>query len=579
MRFFIFCLLMLMATVVMPLNIGTIIQYNVIGLVNQTDSMAVNIDNTTYTLNRNDTIPLLHSGLAPAAETGYHYVRIINGSNMIDEPFWRPPTTNGTPYEFFNRTWNNYSIATFPQIYPELPAINRIQSRLHLEGQIPTLHIMGNQSRFDEMHNNSTEDSLFVKSNITYLSLNETRVFKKVEVSLAGRSSRWVPKLSYNLKLDDERLYGYRRLKLRAMATDPSYIREQLAYDIVKSVGLASSEFSFVRVFLNDRALGLFGLIETFQDPWLANTFANGSSKYKNGNLYQGVYATPLSIYNNHTSDLSYLGNNLTSYGEGQYKIKQEAAKSKDRGWRPLRDLTKFIATAPTNETDAVARWNARINTDSVLRAMALEVLLGYADGYAAMVDNYYMYQSPTNYIYIPSDMDLTFGSTMFNLSAMWSGNYRTYPGLVSRPLLKILDVPEFNRSFNQLLINTTNALVNPNATHARIDGLVDMIREDVAWDRSLSRVGENIFGSINTVGGGSNQTSGVLSAVIGDAFPSDLDVAAVQDLAGRINQSIPLETAVNGPTGHISLAGVKEWIRNVHQNVTRFYSRSNNTI
>ncbi|CAO3612314.1 unnamed protein product [Mucor fragilis] len=574
-----FVLGLLTSITMAAIEMGRIIQYNVVDLLNQSETMGVKVDNATFPLKlRNNDTRILYSGMAPAAKSSYNYVHIYPNNTVVEEPFKRAPVMQNTVNEFFNRTWNNYSVAQLPQIYSPLPAIKRVSSQLHKDGQIPSIHISGNQTLFDKMHSNSTAD-LSVMSNISYVSLNDTLFYEDVEVSLAGRSSRWLPKLSYNLKLDkNDRLYKYRRIKLRALDTDPSYIREQLAYDIVKSVGLASSEFSFVRVFMNDQQLGLFGIIETFQDPWLANTFANGSTSYKNGYLYQGVFMTPESAAQGHISDLSYI-DNLTAYGDGQYKIKQEASKGDKINWKPLQEFTKFISTAPTNQSDAVATWKKHLDTDSFLRSMALEVLLGYSDGYFAMADNYYVYQNleAGNYFYIPSDMDLTFGSTMFSLNDMWSGNYSTFPGLETRPLMKkMLQVPQFNKQYNELLTNFTSMLINPNKTNDRINNLVDMLQEDVAWDKTIPRVGDNLFGQIDpTAAGGNNnnETSSILGAVIGDAIPMDIDPATAANLAQRINASIPFVTAVNGPTGYISLAGVKEWINSISQNVTNFYS------
>ncbi|KAG1230998.1 hypothetical protein G6F68_019240 [Rhizopus microsporus] len=65
---------------------------------------------------------------------------------------------------------------------------------------------------------------------------------------------------------------------------------------------------------MNDQELGLFGIIDTFKGNWLANVFADGDSSYKNGYLYQGLFATPESGAFNHTSDLSYM-DNTTAYG------------------------------------------------------------------------------------------------------------------------------------------------------------------------------------------------------------------------------------------------------------------------
>lgn len=211
-----------------------------------------------------------------------------------------------------------------------------------------------------------------------------------------------------------------------------------------------------------------------------------------------------------------------------------------------------------------------------LLCSMALEVLLGYSDGYFSMADNYYMYQNleAKNYFYIPTDMDLTFGSTMFSLKDMWSGNYSTFPGLNTRPLMKkILQIPQFNKQYNELLTNFTSMLINPNKTNNRIDNLVNMLQEDVAWDKTLSRFGDNIFGQMDPTTAGGNEASSILGDVIGDGIPKELDPALVANFAQRVNASISFKSAVDGPTVYVSLAGVKEWISNISQNITSFYS------
>lgn len=206
---------------------------------------------------------------------------------------------------------------------------------------------------------------------------------------------------------------------------------------------------------------------------------------------------------------------------------------------------------------------------------MALEVLLGYSDGYLTMADNYYLYQNPDagNFFYISSDMDLTIGSTFFKLDHMWSGNYSNFPQLYSRPVMKqILQVPKFKERYNQLLQNITSELINPNVTAPFIDNIVDMIKEDVAWDQSLPRVGVNLFaGSFEDI-----QNSSAAIDAIGQ-MPTDLDTETLMDFAKRMNETVPFNTAVNGPTGHASLSGVKEWFDAVYQNTTRFYSQEKN--
>jgi hypothetical protein len=142
-----------------------------------------------------------------------------------------------------------YNVATFPQIYAPLPAINRMHTDCHKEGEIPTIHLVGNQTKLDLMHKYSTSD-LSTIVNMSYIGLNSMLSHKEVEISLAGRSSRWVPKLSYNIDLSgNDRLFNNQCIKLRVVGTDPSYIREQLAYDIINAAGLASAGYLYVRCY------------------------------------------------------------------------------------------------------------------------------------------------------------------------------------------------------------------------------------------------------------------------------------------------------------------------------------------
>jgi hypothetical protein len=78
--------------------------------------------------------------------------------------------------------------------------------------------------------------------------LDDVYTYKTVKLSLAGRGSRWVPKVSYTVKIKDgTSLFGYTNIKLRALAKDPSYVRETICHSVLQSVGLPVSGFSYVR--------------------------------------------------------------------------------------------------------------------------------------------------------------------------------------------------------------------------------------------------------------------------------------------------------------------------------------------
>jgi spore coat protein CotH len=122
-------------------------------------------------------------------------------------------------------------------------------------------------------------------------------------------------------------------------------------------------------LFINNKPAGLYGLIETFQDPWAASQFANGDENYKPGFLYQGqtqgMNQTDRTLY----SDLKYYGENLTAYSAGQYKIKA-GYSGKDEtpeDYTRLKEFTKFINSSTKDTT--FEEWNKQLDIEGYIRA------------------------------------------------------------------------------------------------------------------------------------------------------------------------------------------------------------------
>ncbi|CAO3665731.1 unnamed protein product [Rhizopus stolonifer] len=498
------------------------IEYRVI-VPEQPSKVSVLIDGTCFSLEADPIFPILYKGNAPIAQSGYQY-----RTNQT-ESFKRRPVQKDTPNEFFGRSWNTQASLPLPQIYAPLSTIHRISSALHKSDEIPTIHLLADPAQVDALHQNISAD-LTIQTQLHYLSNHDLQQRPEAELSLSGRTSRKLPKLAYNLKLKTD-LYGYRRLKLRSLWTDPSYIREQVSYNFIRSVGLISSEFSYVRLVINQQPMGLFGLVDTFQDNWLSNVFANGQADYEHGILYQGVRHTSASEALGLRSDLSFVPN-LTSYGAGQYEIKVKGVKK--RGYKPLQKLTKFIANAP----DDTRIWNKHLDTESFLRSMALEVLLGYGDGYLTMCDNFYLYQHPDTkqFTYIPSDLDLTLGNTFFKQSDMISGNYSRIPAIYTRPLfINMMRIPEFKQRFEWLIQDINQRLIDPALMFSHYKRIVDLIAEDVAWDQKLPKVGSDYYSEIaRAIQTHNTQITSQIHV------PDNADVPSLIDMGSRLDGSVP---------------------------------------
>lgn len=398
------------------------------------------------------------------------------------------------------------------------------------------------------------------------------------------------------LQKDDD-LYDYRQLKLRSMATDSSYMREELAYDIAESVGIPSSRYSYVRLYMNDQPLGLFGFAENLRNPWIRNEFADGSRKYAQGTLYvadvsgdqttggQAAGGSPPQnqtetngnqtasaggmgagggdvVSSGSTSDLSYLGDNVTLYSAGQYSLKEDSSTG-TANYTRIMDLTKFISEQSNTTADdsAISLWQEKMDTNSFLRGLALEIVISNSDAYFTMANNYILYDDLDNerLLFSGQDFDLAMGHTMFNVTLMNGANYTEYPGFSTRPLMtRMLQVPQFKQDFENLLVNITKELVNLNILETRIDQMAAMITEDVAWDKTCTRAGTS---TSNSSPGGNNNTT----VSTGDSNASDT----------TISTDIDFVAAVNGPTSVSNNLGIKEWLSLRSTNLLAFFNQT----
>ncbi|GAA5798492.1 hypothetical protein HPULCUR_003896 [Helicostylum pulchrum] len=548
------------------------ITYNVIAEPPANMSVAVVVDKVTYPLQA--TFGILYKGDAPSATTEYHYAFVDNKDVKVSEPFTRPPLKDGlstTLNEFFNRSISTYEVNTLPQVLEPLSSIHRINSNLHNMNQIPSIHIYGNTSATKYLEDNQLEDYK-VELNVAYIGLDNVQIFENVKVSLAGRSSRWIPKLSYGLKFDkknDTTLFGFKNIKLRSLARDSSYLRENLCYSSYRSIGAPASGFSYVRLFIDNKAVGLYGLIETFQDPWVAAEFADGEKDYGAGYLYQGTGLSQLGSRAYTISDLSYEGVDIENYNGGQYKIKAGKHKKRISSYEYLQEFIKFINETSVSTTSE-SEWEKKLDVDGFLRAMAIENVLGLSDGYMPSANNFYLYRDPNQnnrFTYIAADMDSTIGNGIYLLDLMLSGNYSEHPGFFFRPLTrKIFSYPNYLNKYKEYILKFTQTLVNPSIMFPYIDSVVDMIRPDVEWDQSLPRVGKT------------------MASPLAKASASDLmDIVRTYGAPGMIisreHTTEPFDVAINGPYRTDANINLKDFIREKSANVLAFYDNPNTSL
>jgi hypothetical protein len=131
--------------------------------------MGVLVDDQVYPLSPREESSILHTGEAPVAKNGYSYT-ILDEINIVsNESFSRSPSSSDTKNEYYDRPWNRWNLKKLPIVLPKLPIIDRIESDLHIDGEIPTLHFVGNQDDLENMHRNQLKNGLSVNVKMIYI--------------------------------------------------------------------------------------------------------------------------------------------------------------------------------------------------------------------------------------------------------------------------------------------------------------------------------------------------------------------------------------------------------------------------
>lgn len=268
------------------------------------------------------------------------------------------------------------------------------------------------------------------------------KIYTNVAVHLKGSYS-FQPideKPSLTLNFDKfapgQKFHGHTKIHLNNSVQDPSYLSEQLARELFRSVGVPAPRAGQALVSINGRDLGLCVLIEGANKQWVKRNFA--STK---GNLYDGG-----------------------SGGEITRALEADSGENRD----DRTDLTNLLkAVREPDPQKRLARLTELLDLEEFITFAATEAFLGHWDGYCIGGNNYRLFHdiSRDKMIFIPGGLD-----QLFVVSS--APNYSISPvfkGLVAKNLFNI---PEARRRYLQRIESLSTNEFRVAALHARVDRL-----------------------------------------------------------------------------------------------------------
>lgn len=265
----------------------------------------------------------------------------------------------------------------------------------------------------------------------------------------------------------DKRFKGLRMLVLNNGFKDPTLLREKLAYDLHRAMGLPASRAAFALVTVTakgrteNRVLGLYTIVEHVDETFLDERFGN-----HDGNLYkiEGM------------QDLFERADEARIADEKCVELKTNEQKN-DRS-----RFVKFAAAIADGKSDLTA-W---LDCDGFAKWLAATSALVNLDSYAGTGHNFYLYDNPKTgkFVLIPWDLNEAFGNFQMgppDAHLAWD-IYAPHAG--SKKLIeRFVAVPALRAKYLTALRDLCAKDFAPKTMAARIDVLAKLTRDAAAKD------------------------------------------------------------------------------------------------
>ncbi len=193
-------------------------------------------------------------------------------------------------------------------------------------------------------------------------------------------------KVKFDKYDDNVKVGGYSQFTLNNSISDPSLIRQPLAFQVFEAAGIPTPKCNFAHVKVNGKDLGIYVLVESIDEKFLQDRYNTSE-----GDFFEGTESDFRNVdgwigrFGRQTND------NIAGYGR-------------------IPNLTTALEATDGN---LVNELDPLIDLDQFYTYWATEVLVGHADGYAASAANFFIYDNPATgkFEFIPWDLDYTFDS------------------------------------------------------------------------------------------------------------------------------------------------------------------------
>jgi spore coat protein CotH len=355
-----------------------------------------------------------------------------------------------------------------------------------------------------------------------------------LQETLHWNSQRFPLCIDFNLLNPERSFHGVKKVHFNNGWSDPTLIRDVLAYEIFAEMGVPSPRASIVDLYVNDHHLGVYTMAEAVDTTLLARYFTDTS-----GNLYKPDVAAARLDWTEEDAykPFSFFGMEMPEPPETDSVLEQnigggrlmdilQALDAEDTiaalhssneseapafmfGTMPRNLIESMALKTNENNPDHTALFKLLdalnnepdetfpqaiegvLDVDEALMFLAVSAGIIHLDNYIGIGHNTYMYEVDGKFYIIPWDLNMTFGT--FNSGIRKDGIINFYideptSGPVNRfPLVdRLLGVPEYMERYHGYMQELLDGPFSPDVILPRIDQLVEMVRPYAKADTEM---------------------------------------------------------------------------------------------
>ncbi len=317
-------------------------------------------------------------------------------------------------------------------------------------------------------------------------------------------TERYSYKINFQKYHDTQSFRGLDKLILNNLFADQSYMKDFLALELMREIGVAAPLTAFTEFYINGELKGLYLAVEDVDDSFLRrNSFEAGAVLYKPESTALDHYklirmreslpsGKELKIitdvkdpdFDAEGSDLTYKTDNPADY-PAIFNNAVSKISNKDKNYL----IESIKALSPVALDDPADYWDI----DLLARYFAANSFMISTDSYTGeTAHNYYLLAKEDGNILLPWDYNLAFQGLWLDPEVVIDENYINWPidallsnsSSYSRPLWElIVNNPEYLEKYHNALQELIDQYILNGKCHNLIDKTADLIRPYVYSD------------------------------------------------------------------------------------------------